>query len=147
MVNLDVFRRLGLDDGDARAHDACITNGSSRFHTVSLRLVAAGNATARFRHHRRDADRPTAQGGIKQLLDAGKEAIAVDKQSGKRVIRNTVQMNNLRGFLKRTCKQQAGQFRCCWQHLEKSSLAEEGGGKVTGDHMESRLKTKAAARS
>ncbi len=85
VVDLDVFPGLGLDEDNSRALDPRIPHRGARAHAEFLGLVAGSDARRRLRHHRQDAHRPPAQAGVQVLLDAGKEAIAVDEKGSERV--------------------------------------------------------------
>ena len=88
VVEADVFRRFGLDDGDAGAQEPRLADAGAGFHAERLGLIAGGNAARGFGQHRRDAHRSATQGRIEVLLDRREVGIAVDEQGCKRTLHN-----------------------------------------------------------
>jgi len=88
VVETQVFRRLGLHDGDAGAQDAGIADAGAGLHPECLGFVTRRDAAGCFCHHRRHPHRPAAQRRIKVLLDRCEVRIAINEQGCQRTLHN-----------------------------------------------------------
>jgi hypothetical protein len=93
MVQLHILGWPSLDNLNAGAKLARITDAGARFDAMRLGFVTGGNAAGCFCHYWGDAHRLATQVRLHVLLRGGEVGVKVNKESGQ--IHNTVQENSI----------------------------------------------------
>ena len=83
MVQLNILGWPSLDDLNAGAKLARITDAGARFDAMSLGFVTGGDAAGAFCQHGGDAHRLATQVRLHVLLRGGEVGVKVNKEGGK----------------------------------------------------------------